>query len=255
MIHVLSSSDATKEEKDKVRRELKAEKNHAQNAQNIQNRKMENEDQLQWFKKIVDLHQSEYTNFSIQNRIAASATGYGTQQAGADVEMNDGQAPEYAAGGDMQDIQAAEGEEKKLKNLFAEFTLDSYWRSGLELETGNDDAELAAAGDHRFVDSTYWHKVHRIQIEEALLPGQPIPQTTPFDPKAHINTQVKLGGQRSYSHCLPMDQKCVQDIELNNLKEYHVNMQSAKPTIMPSESTIPLKIKCDAQFYSSLNFA
>ena len=32
MIHVLSSSDATKEEKDRVRRELKAEKNHAQNA-------------------------------------------------------------------------------------------------------------------------------------------------------------------------------------------------------------------------------
>ena len=56
MIHVLSSSDATKEEKEKVRRELKSEKNHAQNGQNIQNRKMENEDQLQWFKKIVDLH-------------------------------------------------------------------------------------------------------------------------------------------------------------------------------------------------------
>ena len=169
--------------------------------------------------------------------------------------MNDGQAPEYAAGGDMQDIQAAEGEEKKLKNLFSDFSLDSYWRSGLELEAGNDDVDLAAAGDNRFVDNSYWHKVHRIQIDEALLPGQAIQQAAPFDPKAHVNTQVKLGGQRSYKHCLPIEQQCFQDIQLDNLKEYHVNMQAAKPMIKPSQSTIPTKIKCDALFYSSLNFA
>ena len=169
--------------------------------------------------------------------------------------MNDGQAPEYAAGVDMQDQLATEGEEKKLKNLFSEFSLDCYWRSGLELEAGNDEAELVAGAEHRFVDNTYWHKVHRIQIDEALLPGQAIQQATPFDPKAHVNTQVKLGGQKSYKHCLPIEEQCVQDIQLNNLKEYHVNMQSTKPMIKLSQSTIPAKIKCDALFYSSLNFA
>ena len=115
---------------------------------------MENEDQLEWFKKIVDVHQKDYVNYSIQNKLGVSASGYAGQQQAGDVEMNED--------GNPQDLNQTESESKKLKKLFDAFDLDSYWRNGLEVEAGNDDGDIIT-GDHQFKDNTYNHKVHRIQ--------------------------------------------------------------------------------------------
>ena len=68
-----------------------------------------------------------------------------------------------------------------MQKLFDEFDLNTYGRNGLEADAGLDDSGIIA-GDHQFKDITYIHKVHRIQVDEALHPGQAPKSRPPFDP-------------------------------------------------------------------------
>lgn len=112
MIMIWSDPNEDEKEKKKVRDEVKAER---KNNQSMLNRKEENDDQLDWFKKIMKMHTNScgiYTAYQMDG--------------GEDVEMTNAQ---HEADSEHDD----EVDSKRLKSLFETFNLDSYGKTGLEI--------------------------------------------------------------------------------------------------------------------------